>query len=1294
MNYAVPISPGRLKPEIQILAKFLVEKVSYFGSHTKLLLVIHKTGIIVDTIPKDPSCQETILFTDLTVIEASSRNPNEIILATKKNVTLSLFCSDRIRCICEIYHCWDKYISSVSSRLDKSFPSFDVSKDVVPGNHALYIDAQLTIYRTHLELIHKALRIPEGSGQRFIHREPSHSGLSNTISIPFYLIEIIHKVHSGIIIQIKRSQVKHYLMFYDMEKVNNVITKLQGNYKEYLDGSINMNENEYNDKIEKRYIDLKPTSIMFFECKLYKALESGHLTPIRLIISDDNMLEVDVNTNYIIQKYDLRYVEDLIQMASGLPGITISFGESAQVTYVPEEFERDMVASNIFTLISWKKPNQTAIARQSEFIHCIPPNRMFKVSCWLNDEIEPEYENDLIKSICCALSEDEMYYVLHEFNLNAVLRSYNDTDPKPLRILTNYFTKNTKTLKTKQFLKYWEALQSDLSNTYKHNIRKKVEHVGDKPRSQSFGNYEADQQFSIELNIKPFITVLYKTEELLKGLIILVSSKPFFKELCTNKKDSAHQEDFLKSVLSLLDTPYPTLNHLAGILLRSVCRFPLPTEKKAELFNKKFLLNSSRIELIPMLSQGLARQILMKKGKQSMNSTVINASVHSILASLKILRTYLYDRKESTDVEDIKIILQWISKPYYFAISNLLMRSNSLACVYYTTSILNTLFQNCESQKLYQRIQGRFLNNSSLIPLNISLVFSSSLIPQRKLSMILLAYIFVENEEVCSLLLRIFPKYLFAKVDISSNILITRWGLNQWEQFFSVLVHDYDTPTEQWNEECRRELIKKLREIDSGVFSMLDECPTGKLHELTDPTFKNDGEFLLNLRWNHEEFEIQYDALQKKILVWKYFLTSLVQDSEFPRLVMEIQKPMKLWNELNIRFLTTDEPLELRRILKTMILLYQEYAAEIKELNTIKLWLKSISSQEHAPFRYLLLQLLYTCMTAEPAKVTTINVSKFVALEGLKILTDVLTGLYFSDDHNELTMDDYENYRLETLGTDMDYNYTKLAVPIQAYTPSLKKAMSIFFVLEIYKVALKKPGIKLLPLSERIIYPMPKAKRQLSGTKAINALVNILLLNNDALTMLLLKVFLSLFSDQEAFDALINDTPLFDFLLINTNATTAMGRFTLLLKIYHKIADLMPTEENVIKTYTDFSFSPTPPETSEKAIALFPILRYLPNHLIWRLINVGAEDCAKVFFSNSYESPELIWNSQVRENLLGTVKSQTDSYKKQIIEYSHSREVHRKEDLPEFNPDQIGIDDKDIPVSFPHLQSLYLLLIG
>ena len=100
---------------------------------------------------------------------------------------------------------------------------------------------------------------------------------------------------------------------------------------------------------------------------------------------------------------------------------------------------------------------------------------------------------------------------------------------------------------------------------------------------------------------------------------------------------------------------------------------------------------------------------------------------------------------------------------------------------------------------------------------------------------------------------------------------------------------------------------------------------------------------------------MSYNVLKKKLPVWKYYLEELFEEGEKPVFKSRIDNPRHLWEELTIRFISSLHYVEKKRILESMILLYQTYSEKIKEMTFIPYLLKVLELNESCEYHYLVL---------------------------------------------------------------------------------------------------------------------------------------------------------------------------------------------------------------------------------------------------------------------------------------------------------------------------------------------------
>ncbi len=212
---------------------------------------------------------------------------------------------------------------------------------------------------------------------------------------------------------------------------------------------------------------------------------------------------------------------------------------------------------------------------------------------------------------------------------------------------------------------------------------------------------------------------------------------------------------------------------------------------------------------------------------------------------------------------------------------------NSRPVIYQASLVLAQtllLIFNSSSEKgtIYPVVQPKILNYTALILWNIQLLLSSSFVRQKKVSSGVATLAVFGNLDCCALLARIFPRAMLKKVDADKRYI--EWEPAHWKEFFSLVQNNFNTTTEQWNEECREELIAKLR---SATIAYLRE----KYERATGP-----GQ--MRTKWNHEEFDVVYSCLESKCLVGHYYLSELIvcDDPDLPYLKEPVTDSLIFWN--------------------------------------------------------------------------------------------------------------------------------------------------------------------------------------------------------------------------------------------------------------------------------------------------------------------------------------------------------------------------------------------------------------
>ena len=153
-----------------------------------------------------------------------------------------------------------------------------------------------------------------------------------------------------------------------------------------------------------------------------------------------------------------------------------------------------------------------------------------------------------------------------------------------------------------------------------------------------------------------------------------------------------------------------------------------------------------------------------------------------------------------------------------------------------------------------------------------------------------------------------------------------------------------------------------------------------------------------NLKWNYAEYEVSYQCLKPQYQVGAYFLTKLLNlecESEFdsPSFTMEIQNPHAFWHELKIKFMSSSDMQEQRKILMTMCVLYRAHNEQITVLKSLPYWLKLIEQPEYEHCHFILLQLVHVALSVK-GSLAKLNLQKFIKANGLLILHNCMNYVF------------------------------------------------------------------------------------------------------------------------------------------------------------------------------------------------------------------------------------------------------------------------------------------------------------
>ena len=254
-----------------------------------------------------------------------------------------------------------------------------------------------------------------------------------------------------------------------------------------------------------------------------------------------------------------------------------------------------------------------------------------------------------------------------------------------------------------------------------------------------------------------------------------------------------------------------------------------------------------------------------------------------IYGLLTVFEIIFMDTRGALNNEDLfYIVAEIIDKDSSLNILEQLAMYNSKPIMYQASLViaqtLFLLYNSTEKAEFTQR-QNKIMMYTTILIWNIRLMFGTGSTRQQRLSSSVAALVVVRNYEGCSLMSRIFPKSLLKKVEEEKNYV--EWKPEDWREFFVLTQNNYQTATEQWYGECRQELKEKLKNT--------------AIEYLTVKYAKGNEE---QIQWNYKEYFIEYDCLEEKCKVGKYYLKDLLNTKEgyLPFLTERIMRPIPFWN--------------------------------------------------------------------------------------------------------------------------------------------------------------------------------------------------------------------------------------------------------------------------------------------------------------------------------------------------------------------------------------------------------------
>ena len=221
-----------------------------------------------------------------------------------------------------------------------------------------------------------------------------------------------------------------------------------------------------------------------------------------------------------------------------------------------------------------------------------------------------------------------------------------------------------------------------------------------------------------------------------------------------------------------------------------------------------------------------------------------------------------------------------------------------------------------------------------------------------------------ENTKAVGVLKKLFKGFLFNQVptDLASY---ASWGECEWYNFFIVVRNARNEgPKNYWSNQSQKDCLKGLRDKISNFNLEMQNHIKPILRQESDLThlthfYNANGQLLTqtrHLKWNFDEFKLNYSCDKDEFKVWRYYLNKLVVDDddsiELPHLHRDfvMYDAKKLWHRLvevfvsrNTKVARNGKKGNLKKrqlILKSLILLYRTYTDRIGPMKLLPYWLR------------------------------------------------------------------------------------------------------------------------------------------------------------------------------------------------------------------------------------------------------------------------------------------------------------------------------------------------------------------
>ncbi|XP_034835382.1 dnaJ homolog subfamily C member 13 isoform X1 [Maniola hyperantus] len=460
-----------------------------------------------------------------------------------------------------------------------------------------------------------------------------------------------------------------------------------------------------------------------------------------------------------------------------------------------------------------------------------------------------------------------------------------------------------------------------------------------------------------------------------------------------------------------------------------------------------------------------------------------------------------------------------------------------------------------------------------------------------------------------------------------------------WPMFYYQFHRDHALPNLIWNHTTREELRNAL-ENELRAFAMDREVAGGALTS-----------------WNHAELEVHYQCLQNEVKIGDYYLRILLEQKDNDD--SPIRKSYEFFNDLYHRFLSTPKVEMKCMCLQAMTIVYGRYYEDIGPFADTKYIVQMLDRTCDKMERDRLVQFLAKLILHKK------NVSEILEWNGIRILVDLMTLAHL---HTSRAMVPAQTNVIEgpaqTGDGDREWYYNvETGDKVQRKGPvSFQQLKDLYKSGEINNktkcwansmegwralggipqlrwslVARGAPALTETELAatildlliacaryypsrdveDAVIRPLPRVKRMLSEPACLAHVVQLLLTFDPILVEKVATLLYEVMQDNPEISKLYL-TGVFYFMLLYTGS------------------NLLPIARFLRLTHMTQAFRA---DQSDSDIMQRSILgQLLPEAMVCYLENHGSDKFAQIFLGE-WDTPEAIWNSEMRRMLIMKVSA-------------------------------------------------------